>query len=71
MLLRKVILHVGSQGCTHGDVQLVGGKSESEGWAQVCYNGSWYSLCKVDDEAASVICKQLGHTTYPCEQRYH
>ena len=54
--------------CAHGDLRLVQGNSESEGWAQVCYYGSWHSVCEVDDEEMSVMCKQLGHTAYPCKQ---
>ena len=53
--------------CTHGDLRLVGGESESEGRVEVCYKGGWYSLCGTEDEEASVICKQLGYTVYNCK----
>ena len=53
--------------CSHGDLRLVGGESQSEGRVEVCYKGGWYSLCGTEDEEASVMCKQLGHTVYPCK----
>ena len=57
--------------CTHGDVRLVGGKSESEGRVELCYEGDWYSVCRVWSAAASVLCKQLGYTVYPCKHQIH
>ena len=54
--------------CTHGDLHLVGGESQSEGRVEMCYNGDWYSLCRVGNDEASVLCKQLGHTAYSCKQ---
>ena len=55
--------------CTHGDLRLTGGESKSEGRVEVCYKGGWYSVCGIGDEEASVMCKQLGHTEYPCKLR--
>ena len=51
--------------CAHGDLHLVGGELESEGRVEVCYKGGWYSVCGMDEQEASVMCKQLGHTVYP------
>ena len=46
----------------------MGGESESEGRVELCYEGSWYPVCGMEPEEASVLCKQLGHTVYPCKQ---
>ena len=54
--------------CTDGDVRLFGGTSETEGLVKVCYNGGWYSVCGLNEEAASLFCKQLGHKEYPCKE---
>ena len=57
--------------CTHGDLRLVGGKTESEGLVELCYEGDWYSVCGVSFDEASVLCKQLGYTVYPCKQHIY
>ena len=54
--------------CAHGDLRLVGGETESEGRVEVCYKGGWYSVCGMDEQEASIMCKQLGHTEYPRKQ---
>ena len=52
----------------HYNLHLLGGQSESEGQVEVCFNGSWYSVCGLAANEASVLCKQLGLTVYPCKQ---
>ena len=51
--------------CTSGEVQLVDGKSKYEGRLEVCYEGSWTSLCSygVNSRVAAVVCRQLNFTT--------
>ena len=51
--------------CTSGEVQLVDGKSKYEGRLEVCYEGSWTSLCSsgVNSHVAAVVCRQLNFTT--------
>ena len=50
------------EGCTNGDLRLVGGSSRFEGRVEVCVRHSWGTVC--DDswgsEEAKVVCRQLG-----------
>ena len=52
--------------CTDGDVRLEGGDREHEGRIDVCYNGSWATLCgdRIDDFVAEVTCRQLGYSLH-------
>ena len=66
----------GREECTNNDVRLVGGRDKREGVVQVCYEGVWGAICDdydvpedygperlhiVLDNAAEVICRQLGY----------
>ena len=51
--------------CSSGDIRLVGGSSPSEGRVEVCFGGTWGTVC--DDQwrerpefNANVACRQLG-----------
>ena len=48
--------------CDEGDVRLTGGATNLEGLLQICFNGSWGTVC--DDffgtPDANVVCRQLG-----------
>ena len=47
-------------------IRLYGGKDENEGVLEYCYLGSWSPFCSLDDEEATVACRQLGHNQYTC-----
>lgn len=53
-----------------GSLRLVNGYSELEGRVEVCLNGFWASLCTFDQEIASRICIDLGHSKYGKKAAY-
>ena len=62
-------------GCTHGDLQLVGGNTTNQGRVEVCVGKTWGTVC--DDgfynNDARVVCRQLGYDvdqTEMCELKW-
>ena len=53
----------GREGCKDGELRLVGGKIEQEGFVEVCMSGAWGSLClsSPDYKTGRVVCSRLGH----------
>ena len=48
--------------CNHGDVRLVNGSVSWEGRVEVCWNGTWGTVCgnTFNRATASVVCRQAG-----------
>ena len=61
------LLSASGSSCIDGQLQLVGGQTSNEGRLEYCNQGQWSPFCNLGDEEATVACKQLGHTVYPCE----
>lgn len=57
-----------AHGCTPGAIRVQDGADSSEGRLEFCYHDEWSPFCVLDDEEAAVACKQLGYTTYNCEE---
>lgn len=60
--------------CTdNGQVRLYGSSSPRLGNIQVCVNKTWQAVCgqgnsKVDNNLASVVCRELGYSQYGKER---
>ena len=48
--------------CDTGDVRLVNGNTDLQGRLEVCFAGTWGTVCndRFDSNDASVVCAQLG-----------
>ena len=53
-------------GCTNdGQLQLVGKRDGSEGRVEICFNGTWGTICddSWNNRDAEIVCRQLGYNT--------
>ena len=54
--------------CSHGDIRLYGGSTDSEGMVQMCNNSigsaSWEAVCDLywDCYESVIACRQLGYS---------
>ena len=62
-IINQCIEAITVDGCTHGDVQLVGTPLRHEGVVEICLNSHWGRVCRDgwDNNDAKVVCKQLGY----------
>lgn len=65
VMMLVTIIHAGSL-CTEGDVRLANGGISSRGRVEVCFRGSWGTVCddSWDDVDAGVVCGQLGFSRH-------
>ena len=67
LMQKKLITESDSNECNRtGDVRLVGGLSPNEGRIEICWNGTWGTICDsrwydIYNNAVDVVCKQLGY----------
>lgn len=56
--------YTSSDGCTHGDIRLMGGSTEGEGRVELCVNEVWGTICDSswNTADANVACRQAGFT---------
>ena len=49
--------------CHEGDIRLLGGQTDREGTVELCFSGSWVSVCDIgwSTEEARVVCRSLGY----------
>ena len=54
--------HAAVGNCNHGDVRLVNGSISWEGRVEVCWNGTWGTVCgnAFNRATAGVVCRQAG-----------
>ena len=65
LTLRRYIYFCNCLGnCQSGDIRLAGGSSYLEGRVEVCFRGSWGTVCddSWDGNDANVACRQLGYS---------
>ena len=52
--------------CQDGDIRLAGGSYNNVGRIDLCVRGTWGTICSnsFDNKDASVVCRQLGYSSY-------
>ena len=70
MEYQHTILHCSSTACTRGDVRLVGGETSYEGIVEICFSGSWVSVCDYswNVQESTVVCRQLTGELNPSKK---
>ena len=63
--------------CQDGDVRLVNGSGRHEGRVEVCFNGTWGTICDLlfpwhwNITQANVVCQQLGYSGAGTDNNYY
>ena len=72
----NLFLFTAAQSCTNETLRLVDGPVESAGRVEICINGVWGTVCGTnwgspgrgwDNNAATVVCQQLGYSVNTTE----
>ena len=65
------ILHtIALSACTQGDIRLVDGVSLNEGLVEICFSGTWVSVCDYNWNVneSTVVCRQLTGEQNPSKR---
>ena len=55
-------IFISVDGCSYGEMRLVGGRNEAEGRVEICHYDMWGTICgnEWSDRHTAVVCRYLG-----------